>query len=179
MKNKSKSEELNRKAVLLADTFNNGVNEIINKPEFAEYFYEITSEKKESVREEILGFITHALPILLRMNGYLQNSEEVGSFVKRFVDQVGGLDNSLFERIEEYRNLDRQRGDALSSATQIHFAKRLSSVLLGSESEDGEVLLGLSDLGTLFLMNFITPTLTEAFYSQPQEGKKKWWGFWR
>jgi hypothetical protein len=169
MKNKSKTEELNRKVELLADKFNKGVNEIINKPEFAEYFYEITPQKKEGVREEILGFTTHALPILLRMNGYLQNPEEVGGFVEQFVDRVGGLDNSLFERIEEYRNLDRQRGDALSSATQIHFAKRLSSVLLGSESEDGEVLLGLSDLGTLFLMNFITPTLTEVFYNQPQE----------
>lgn len=178
MKNKSKSEKLSRKAELLADKFNKGVNEIINKPEFAEYFYEITPQKKEGVREEILGFTTHALPILLRMNGYLQNPEEVGGFVEQFVDRVGGLNNSLFERIEEYRNLDRQRGDALSSATQIHFAKRLSSVLLGSESEDGEVLLGLSDLGTLFLMNFITPTLTEAFYNQAREGNKKWW-FWR
>lgn len=167
--NKSNSEELNNKAELLVNAFNKGINEIISKPEFAEYFYEITPEKEERVREEMLGFITHALPILLRMNGYLQSTEEVGGFVEQFVDRVGGLDNSLFERIEEYRNLDRQRGDALSSATQIHFAKRLSSVLLGSESEDGEVLLGLSDLGILFLMNFITPTLTEVFYNQPQE----------
>lgn len=169
MMNKGNSEELNNKAELLVNVFNKGINEIINKPEFAEYFYGITLQNKDRVREEILGFTTHALPILLRMNGYLQSTEEVGGFVEQFVDRVGGLDNSLFERIEEYRNLDRQRGDALSSATQIHFAKRLSSVLLGSESEDGEVLLGLSDLGILFLMNFITPTLAELFYNQPQE----------
>src|SRR3990172_10150056 len=169
MKNKTNPEELNRRSELLADAFNKGVNEILNIPEFAEYFYGITPQNKERAREEILGFTTHALPILLRMNGYLQSTEEIGGFVEQFVDRVGGLENSLLKRIEEYRNLDRQRGDALSSATQIHFAKCLSSVLLGSESEDGEVLLGLSDLGILFLMNFITPTLTEVFYIQPQE----------
>jgi hypothetical protein len=96
-----------------------------------------------------------------------------------FVGRVGGWDDSLFKRIEEYRAIDRERGDALSSAAQIQFAKQLSSVLLGTESEDGEVILGLSDLGTLFLMNFITPTLTEAFYNQAQGEVKKWWEFWR
>ena len=169
MRSKNRPEELSRKAKALADVFNSGFNETINKPEFTEYFYKITPQNKERVREEILGFITHALPVLLRMNGYLHDSEEVGTFVEQFVNRVGGWDDSLFKRIEEYRSPDRERGDALSSATQIYFAKRLSSVLLGSESEDGEVLLGLSDLGILFLVNFITPTLTEVFYNQPQE----------
>jgi hypothetical protein len=166
MKNKNNEEELHRKAESLAQVFYNGVDEIIKKSEFAEFFYELNPQKKERFSEEMLGFITHALPILLRMNGYLHDTEEVGTFVERFVDRVGGLNNSLFEKIEEYRDLDRQRGDALSSATQIHFAKRLSTVLLGRESEDGEVLLGLSDLGTLFLINFITPALAEAFYDE-------------
>jgi hypothetical protein len=173
MNNKNNSEELRRKAESVADVFDNGVNEIIKKPEFAEYFYEITPQGRERVREEMIGFVTHALPILLRMNGHLHDTEEVGTFVERFVDRAGGLDDSLFERLEEYRSLDRQRGDPLSSATQIHFAKRLSTVLLGRESEDGDVLLGLSDLGMLFLINFITPTLAEAFYNQPHQEKKK------
>jgi hypothetical protein len=179
MKNKNKSAELSTKAQVLADAFNRGFEEIIKKPEWAEYFYQITPKNKEKVREEILSFIIHALSVLLRMNGYLHDPEEAGTFVEQFVDLVGGWDDSLFKKIEEYRTLDRERGDALSSAAQICFAKHLSFILLGSKSEDGEVLLGLLDLGTLFLMNFITPTLTEVFYNQVREEKKKWWEFWR
>ncbi len=173
MMNKNNEEELHKKAESLAQVFMKGVDEIIKKPEFAEFFHELTPQKKGMVYDEMIGFITHALPILLRMNGYLHETEEVGTFVERFVDRAGGLNNSLFEKIEEYRDLDRQRGDALSSATQIHFAKRLSTVLLGRESEDGEVLLGLSDLGTLFLINFVTPTLAEAFYNEPGKEEKR------
>jgi len=132
MRSKNRPEELSRKAKALADVFNSGFNETINKPEFTEYFYKITPQNKERVREEILGFITHALPVLLRMNGYLHDSEEVGTFVEQFVNRVGGWDDSLFKRIEEYRSPDRERGDALSSATQIYFAKRcLLSFQLG------------------------------------------------
>jgi hypothetical protein len=179
MKNENKLAHLGTKAQAVADIFNHGFEEIIKKPEWAEYFYKITPENKERVREEILTFITYALTVLLRMNGYVRDLEDVETFMGYFVDRVGGWDDSLFKRIEEYRAIDRERGDALSSAAQIRFAKHLSSVLLGTESEDGEVILGLSDLGTLFLMNFITPALTEAFYNQAQRQGKKWWEFWR
>ncbi len=179
MTTKDKSAELYKKAEAVADVFNHGFEEIIKKPEWAEYFYKITPENKERVREEILSFITHALTVLLRTNRYVRDLEDVETFMRHFVNRVGGWDDSLFKRMEEYRVIDRERGDALSSAAQISFAKHLSSVLLGAESEDGEVLLGLSDLGTLFLMNFITPTLTETFYSQAQREGSKWWEFWR
>jgi hypothetical protein len=179
MTNKNKSSELYKGGEAVANVFNHGFEEIIKRPEWAEYFYKITPENKEKVREEVLSFITHALTVLLRMNGYVRDLEDVETFMVRFVDRVGGWNDSLFKRIEEYRAIDEERGDALSSAAQIRFAKHLSSVILGAESEDGEVLLGLSDLGTLFLMNFITPTLTEAFYNQARREEKKWWEFWR
>jgi hypothetical protein len=179
MTDKNKSAELCQKAEAVADIFNYGFEEIIKKPEWAEYFYKITPENKEKVREEILSFITHALTVLLRMNGYVRDLGDVETFMGYFVGRVGGWDASLFKRIEEYRAIDGERGDVLSSAAQIRFAKHLSSVLLGTESKDGEVILGLSDLVTLFLMNFITPTLTEAFYNQVQREVKKWWEFWR
>lgn len=179
MTNRNKSAELYKKARAVADVFNYGFEEIIKTPEWAEYFYKITPETKERVREEILSFITHALTVLLRTNGYVRDLEDVEIFMRHFVDRVGGWNDSLFRRMEEYRVIDRERGDVLSSTAQIRFAKHLSSILLGTESEDGEVLLGLSDLGTLFLMNFITPTLTEAFYSQARREGNKWWEFWR
>lgn len=179
MADKNKSAELYTKAGIVADVFNYGFEEIIKKPEWAEYFYKITPENKDGVRQEVLSFISHALLVLLRMNGYIQNLEDIEAFMVHFVDQVGGWDDSLFKRIEEYRAIDSEMGDVLSSTTQIRFAKHLSSVLLGTESEDGEVLLGLSDLGTLFLMNFITPTLAEVFYNQARRERRKWWEFWR
>ena len=179
MTNTNKSAELYKKARAVADVFNYGFEEIIKKPEWAEYFYKITPENKERVREEILSFITHALTVLLGTNGYVRDLEDVEIFMRHFVDRVGGWNASLFRRMEEYRVIDRERGDVLSSAAQIRFARHLSSILLGTESEDGEVLLGLSDLGMLFLMNFITPTLAEAFYSQARRERNKWWEFWR
>lgn len=179
MINKNKSAELYQKAEAIANVFNRGFEEIVKKPEWAEYFYRITPDSKKRVREEILSFISHALTVLLRMNGCVRDLGDVETFMGHFVSRVGGWDDSLFVRIEEYRAIDGERGDALSSAAQIRFAKHLSSALLGTESEDGEVLLGLSDLVTLFLMNFITPALTEAFYTQAQTEWKKWWEFWR
>ncbi len=184
MNNKNRSAKLSKNAQAVVEMFNRGFEEIIKKPEWAEYFYNITPQSKEKVREEMLVFVIHALTILLRMNGYIRNLEDVETFMEKFVGRVGGWDNSLFKTIEEYRAIDRERGDALSSASQIQFAKRLSSVLLGSESEDGEVLLGLSDLGPLFLMNFITPTLAKHFIIKLREkgksggrfgGKKSIW----
>jgi hypothetical protein len=165
MNNKNRSVKLSKNAQAVADMFNRGFEEIIKKPEWAEYFYQIIPGNKGRVREEMLVFVIHALTVLLRMNGYIRELEDIETFMEEFVGRVGGWDNSLFKTIEEYRAIDKERGDALSSASQIQFAKRLSSVLLGSGSEDGEVLLGLSDLGVLFLMNFITPTLTEVFYN--------------
>jgi len=174
MTNKNRSAEIYKKAEAIADVFNHGFEEIIKRPEWAEYFYKITPENKKRVREEVLSFTSHALTVLLRMNGYIQNLEDVETFMGHFVSQVGGWNDSLFKRIEEYRAIDREREDALSSAAQLCFARHLSSVLLGTESEDGEVLLSLSDLGTLFLMNFITPALTEAFYNRARREGRKW-----
>jgi hypothetical protein len=122
MKNKNKSAELYKKAEAVADVFNHGFEEIIKKPEWAEYFYKITLENKERVREEVLFFIAHALTVLLRMDGYVRDLEDVETFMLHFVSRVGGWDDSLFNRMEEYRAIDRERGDALSSAAQIRFA---------------------------------------------------------
>ena len=51
------------------------------------------------------------------------------------------------------------------------------------EERDGavsnELVLRLSAFGTLFIVNFITPTLREAFEVRNVKKDKSWWKFWR
>ncbi len=48
-----------------------------------------------------------------------------------FIEQCSSRDDSLYSRIDEYRALDSKKGDALSSASSVQFAKYAAGALFG------------------------------------------------
>ncbi len=154
----------------LANSFDKGFYEITKKPEFREYFHSpIDSNTEESLRRELLGYTAYAIAILVGENGYIRDPEGLQLFMEEFISQTGRWDEALYGRVDRYRELDAERGDPLGTASGIEFARLASIALLGKESEGGETLLGLINLGALFLVNYISPALSEAFYTPDEE----------
>lgn len=173
MSNSQTELELIEKSSKLASVFDEGFENIIKKPEFKEYFYNITPEQNTALRKEVLAFVTYAVSILLRTNGHLHDPEKVQTFMEGFIERCSCWDDSLYSRIDEYRALDSNRGDALSSASSVRFAKYAAGALFGNEFDEGALVLGLTDFATLFIINFITPTLAESFYQSGERGAQE------
>ncbi|MCH8028927.1 MAG: hypothetical protein IH874_03215 [Candidatus Dadabacteria bacterium] len=69
--------------------------------------------------------------LIERTNGHLRDPEKVQTFMEGFIEQCSSRDDSLYSRIDEYRALDSKKGDALSSASSVQFAKYAAGALFG------------------------------------------------
>jgi len=157
----------------LAASFANGFEAIAGKPEFVEYFYHLDAEGREGVRRELLGYVTYAVAVLVGTEGYIRDPEELQLFMEEFISKTGCWDDALYERVDGYREADAKRGEALGSQSSIRFARLASAAITGEESEDGETLLCLTTLTTLFLVNYVSPVLSEAFYTGEQDPEEQ------